>query len=321
MINVQGVSKYFGQVKAVDTISFEVKEGENLILLGTSGCGKTTTLKMINRLIEPTSGSINVNGVDVTKQSPEILRRGIGYILQHNSLFPHYTVAENIAVVPHLLQWDKNKIRSRTEELLHKLNLPLDKLSVYPHELSGGQQQRVNIARAIAADPPVLLMDEPFGALDAITRVAIARDFRELDEFRRKTIVMVTHDIQEAFLLGDRICLMRHGKIEQCGKPLELLFHPANDFVEKFLSASYLQLVLRIIKIQDIWDKLTSANAVGANQVDITGNESLGYAMELAIKSDAQTINVQNAKGQIKTVNREDIFRAGAAFTPLQKEQ
>ena len=176
MIAAENVSKYFGKLKAVDDISFEVKEGENLILLGTSGCGKTTTLKMINRLIEPTTGCIKVNGIDIARQSPETLRRRIGYVLQHNSLFPHYTVAENIAVVPNLLKWDKNRIRSRTEELLHKLNLSPDKLSAYPHQLSGGQQQRVNIARALAADPPVLLMDEPFGALDTNTRTAISRE-------------------------------------------------------------------------------------------------------------------------------------------------
>ena len=282
MIVAENVSKYFGKLKAVDDISFEVREGENLILLGTSGCGKTTTLKMINRLVAPASGCIKVNGIDVTRQSPETLRRGIGYVLQHNSLFPHYTVAENVAVVPHLLQWDKKRIKSRTEELLNKLNLPGDKLSAYPHELSGGQQQRVNIARAIAADPPVLLMDEPFGALDTITRANISREFSEIDEFMRKTIVMVTHDIQEAFLLGDRICLIREGKIVQCGKPLELLFHPANDFVKEFLSASYLRLALGAIKIQDIWEKLNNIIQVDATARCLSANESLWKAMELA---------------------------------------
>ena len=228
MITARHLTKSFGPVKAVDNVSFEIKEGENLVLLGTSGCGKTTTLKMINRLIEPSAGRISVNGVDINDQSPEALRRGIGYVLQHNSLFPHYTVAENIAVVPQLLQWDKKRIKERTEALLIKLNLPPDKyLSVYPHQLSGGQQQRVNIARALAADPPVLLMDEPFGALDTITRTSISKEFSEIDEFMRKTIVMVTHDVQEAFLMGDRICLMREGRIVQIGKPLELLFnHP-----------------------------------------------------------------------------------------------
>jgi len=316
MIAVAQVSKHFGSVKAVDDISFEVKEGENLILLGTSGCGKTTTLKMINRLIESSSGSIKVNGVDITKQSPETLRRGIGYVLQHNSLFPHYTVAENIAVVPQLLRWDKNRIKSRMEELLEKLNLPADKQSVYPHELSGGQQQRVNIARALAADPPVLLMDEPFGALDTITRANISREFSEIQEFMRKTIVMVTHDVQEAFLLGDTICLMKDGKIEQCGKPLELLFHPANDFVKEFLSASYLRLALGAIKVKDIWDKLNNFHEQEQTGDYLSANESLWNAMEFVIKNGKdQSVNVQNKEGQIKRVNKEELFKAFSEYS------
>jgi osmoprotectant transport system ATP-binding protein len=315
MIAVTQVSKHFGGVKAVDDISFEVKEGENLILLGTSGCGKTTTLKMINRLVGPSAGSIKVNGVDITKQSPETLRRGIGYVLQHNSLFPHYTVAENIAVVPNLLQWDKNRIRSRTEELLYKLNLSADKQSAYPHELSGGQQQRVNIARALAADPPVLLMDEPFGALDTITRANISREFSEIEEFMRKTIVMVTHDVQEAFLLGDRICLMKEGKIIQSGKPLELLFHPANDFVKEFLSASYLRLALGAIKVQDIWDKLNDTKLHDVTETCLSANESLWNAMEFVVKNNnSQSINIQNKEGQMKTVNKEELFKAFSEY-------
>jgi len=315
MIEVAQVSKHFGQVKAVDNISFDVAEGENFILLGTSGCGKTTTLKMINRLVEPSAGTIKVNGVDVTKQSPEALRRGIGYVLQHNSLFPHYTVAENIAVVPNLLQWDRDRIRSRTVELLNKLNLSSDKLSAYPHELSGGQQQRVNIARALAADPPVLLMDEPFGALDTITRTNISHEFSEIEEFMRKTIVMVTHDVQEAFLLGDRICLIKEGKIEQCGKPLELLFHPATNFVREFLSTTYLRLALGAIKVQDIWDKLNDTNSDNETGTCLSANESLWSAMEFAIKnSSIQTVNIKNNEGRIKTVNKEELFKAFSEF-------
>jgi osmoprotectant transport system ATP-binding protein len=170
MIKVDQLSKSFGRVKAVDSISFDVDEGENFILLGTSGCGKTTTLKMINRLIEPTSGNIFINGQNISVQSPEVLRRSIGYVLQNNGLFPHYTVAENIAVVPQLLKWDKKRIENRTAALLEKLHLSTEYLNVYPKDLSGGQQQRVGLARALVADPPVLLMDEPFGALDNITR-------------------------------------------------------------------------------------------------------------------------------------------------------
>jgi len=259
MIKVEHLSKYFNGVKAVDDISFEVKEHENLILLGTSGCGKTTTLKMLNRLIEPTTGSIIINGENILDQKPEELRRGIGYVLQNNGLFPHYTIAENIAVVPQLLKWDSKRIENRITELIEKLHLSKDQLKLYPNELSGGQQQRVGLARALVADPPVLLMDEPFGALDNITRSRIQAEFKELDELKRKTIIMVTHDVQEAFELGDRICLMDKGKIVQIGTPAELLFSPANEFVADFLKDQRLQLEFKSVKIKDLWDWLPTA--------------------------------------------------------------
>lgn len=258
MIKVEQLSKHFNGVKAVDDISFEVKEHENLVLLGTSGCGKTTTLKMLNRLVEPTSGSITINNQNILDQKPEELRRGIGYVLQNNGLFPHYTVAENIALVPQLLKWDSKRIETRIAELIEKLHLSKDQLKLYPNELSGGQQQRVGLARALVADPPVLLMDEPFGALDNITRSRIQIEFKELDELKRKTIIMVTHDVQEAFELADRICLMDKGKIVQIGTPAELLFNPANQFVADFLRDQRLQLEFRSVRIKDIWELLPS---------------------------------------------------------------
>ncbi|QQL48990.1 ABC transporter ATP-binding protein [Mucilaginibacter ginkgonis] len=252
MITVQHLSKHYGTLKAVDDISFEVKDKENLILLGTSGCGKTTTLKMLNRLIEPTSGEILFDGKNINDQSPEVLRRGIGYVLQNTGLFPHYTIAENIAVVPKLLKWTGTQIKDRTHELLEKLHLPKDSLHQYPNQLSGGQQQRIGLARALIADPAVLLMDEPFGALDNITRSKIQAEFKALDELTRKTIVMVTHDVQEAFELADRICLMDKGKIVQIGTPKELLFNPANEFVRGFLDAQRMQLEFKTISLQDL---------------------------------------------------------------------
>lgn len=252
MIKVEHLSKSFGKTKAVGDISFEVAEGKNLILLGTSGCGKTTTLKMINRLIEPDKGKVFINGKNILDEQPEILRRGIGYVLQNNGLFPHYTIAENIAVVAKLLKWDEKQIKHRVGELLEKLHLDKKYLSAYPNELSGGQQQRVGLARALVTDPPVLLMDEPFGALDTVTRSKIQQEFKDLDELKRKTIIMVTHDVQEAFELGDSICLMDKGKIVQNGTPANLLFKPANDFVKDFLREQRLQLEFKAIKVKDI---------------------------------------------------------------------
>ena len=252
MIKVEHLSKHFGKVKAVDDISFGVNEHETLVLLGTSGCGKTTTLKMLNRLIDPTAGNIYINNKNILEQQPEILRRGIGYVLQNNGLFPHYTVGENIAIVPQLLKWDKKQTENRVSELLEKLHLSKDYLNVYPNELSGGQQQRVGLARALIADPEVLLMDEPFGALDNVTKAKIHAEFKALDELKRKTIVMVTHDVQEAFELGDRICLMDAGKIVQQGTPIDLLFKPKNKFVRDFLKEQRLQLEFRSVTLGDM---------------------------------------------------------------------
>ncbi len=291
MIKVEQLSKHFGGVKAVDGISFEVKEHETLVLLGTSGCGKTTTLKMINRLIEPTSGTITIDGKSISDQSPELLRRGIGYVLQNNGLFPHYSIAENIAIVPQLLKWDSKQIEKRISELIEKLHLSADQLKAYPNELSGGQQQRVGLARALVADPPVLLMDEPFGALDNVTRSKIHAEFKALDELKRKTIIMVTHDVQEAFELGDRICLMDKGKIVQIGTPAELLFNPANHFVSSFLKEQRLQLEFRAIRIRDIWNLLPHTKEV-ADTTSLSANTDIWTGMEKFKYHQSDRLNI-----------------------------
>ena len=243
MIEVQNITKTFGTHKAVDNISFSVGDGENVVFLGTSGCGKTTLLKMINRLLEPDSGEISIGGHRIRDQRPEELRKKIGYVFQNNGLFPHYNIEENIGIVPRLLGWDKQKIAARTAQLMEKLRLPPGQYrNAYPHELSGGQQQRVGIARALAANPPVLLMDEPFGALDPITRARVRRDFKELDELRSTTIVLVTHDVREAFELADRIFLMDMGVIAQQGTPDQLLFEPGGEYARDFFEEQRFQL-------------------------------------------------------------------------------
>lgn len=253
MIEIQALSKVFGNTIAVDALSFRVAAGETLALLGTSGSGKTTTLKMLNRLIEPSEGKILLKGEDVRKLPLEAMRRRMGYVIQDVGLFPHYTIAENIAVVPRLLKWPEERIKARSQLLLERLGLvPEVFLARYPHELSGGQQQRVGIARALAAEPPVLLMDEPFSALDPITRQELRRDFRELEAFQQQTVVLVTHDVMEAFELADRICLLDQGRLQQMGSPRELLFHPANDFVRNFFAAQRLGLAYRVLTVGDL---------------------------------------------------------------------
>ncbi|MGX5685288.1 ABC transporter ATP-binding protein [Chryseobacterium cucumeris] len=252
MITVQSVSKSFNGKKAVDDISFHANDKEILVLLGTSGCGKTTMLKMINRLIEVDSGTILIDGKNILSQKVEELRMGIGFVMQHSGLFPHYTIQQNIAVIPDLLKWDKKKTTQRTLELLHKLHLSEDVLTRFPNELSGGQQQRVGIARALIADAPVLLMDEPFGALDNITKSDIHSEFKSLEELKNKTIILVTHDVQEAFDLGHKICLMDQGKIIQSGTPGEMLYQPKNDFVKNFFAKNRLLLEYKVGRLKDL---------------------------------------------------------------------
>lgn len=235
MIDVRNLTKRFASHTAVDNVSLRVERGETLVLLGTSGCGKTTTLKMMNRLIEPTTGLITVDGVDVGQQPGPELRRRIGYVIQDGGLFPHYTVAEAIATVPKLLGWEPAVIQERTRELIDKLQLPESLLSRYPAELSGGQRQRVGLARALAAKPPVVLMDEPFGALDPFTRRHVRRELFGLSELLETTVVLVTHDVSEALELADRIALMNKGRIVQIGPPDALRNQPANEFVRDFL--------------------------------------------------------------------------------------
>ncbi|CAN5208063.1 betaine/proline/choline family ABC transporter ATP-binding protein [soil metagenome] len=255
MISLQHVSKRFGSdgAPAVADLSMEIEEGETVVLVGPSGCGKTTTMKMINRLIEPTSGSIVVNGTDVLRQDPVQLRRGIGYVIQSIGLLPHRTIAENMATVPKLVGWDEARIRKRVEELTAILELDQELLHRYPGELSGGQRQRVGVARALAVDPPVMLLDEPFGAVDPIVRGRLQEQFLDIQERLKKTVVFVTHDIDEAIKIADRIAILnKGGVIEQYAPPEEILRDPANDFVERFVGSERGLKRLALIKVSEI---------------------------------------------------------------------
>jgi osmoprotectant transport system ATP-binding protein len=240
MIRLEGVTKRYpnGHV-AVDALDLEVAAGEVCVLVGPSGCGKTTTLKMINRLVEPTSGRILIGGEDVTQGDRVQIRRRIGYVIQQVGLFPHLSVADNVATVPRLLGWDKARIKARVDELLDLVGLdPAQFRNRSPHQLSGGQRQRVGVARALGADPPVLLMDEPFGAIDPVNRERLQLEFLRLQEDVGKTVVFVTHDIDEAVRLGDRIAVLRQGGVlEQYAPPAELLASPASEFVADFVGA------------------------------------------------------------------------------------
>jgi osmoprotectant transport system ATP-binding protein len=236
VIRFESVSKRYGETSAVEDLTLEVPQGEVCVLIGPSGCGKTTTLRMINRLVEPTSGTILVGGRDVASIPPEDLRLGLGYVIQSVGLFPHLDVADNVTTVPRLLGWDRIRMRERADELLSLVGLdPGEYGPKYPRQLSGGEAQRVGVARALAADPPVLLMDEPFGAVDPLTRERLQGEFARIQRELRKTVVFVTHDVDEAIRLADRIALMRDGRLQQYATPEEVLDHPANKFVHDFM--------------------------------------------------------------------------------------
>src|SRR5690606_12815301 len=249
------VKRFPGQAKpAVDSLSMEIPEGEIVILVGPSGCGKTTTMKMINRLIEPTSGRIFLEDEDVTKVDADQLRRRIGYVIQQIGLFPHMTIAQNIATVPRMLGWKRDRIAARVDELLETVGMdPATYRGRYPKELSGGQRQRIGVARAMSADPDVMLMDEPFGAIDPITRDRLQNEFLRLQAEMKKTIIFVTHDIDEAIKMGDRIAILREGShIAQFDTPEQILVHPADDFVADFIGRGASLKRLGLSRVHDI---------------------------------------------------------------------
>ncbi|MFB4261747.1 betaine/proline/choline family ABC transporter ATP-binding protein [Shouchella clausii] len=274
MLEFKNVTKRYGAGRpAVDNLNLKINKGEFVCFIGPSGCGKTTTMKMVNRLHEATEGQIIVNGKDIRKQDPVELRRSIGYVIQQIGLMPHMTVKENIVLVGTLLKWPKSKKDERAKELIKLVNLPESYLDKYPHELSGGQQQRIGVLRALVADPPLILMDEPFGALDPITRDSLQEEFKKLQKDLDKTIVFVTHDMDEALKLADRIVIMKDGKIIQTGTPNEIMRSPANAFVEDFIGKDRL--------IQGRADVTTVEQVMNKHAVTVDENETLRNAISL----------------------------------------
>jgi len=298
MIEVSNVNKSFGGVPVVRDLSFGVAPGEKLVLLGTSGSGKTTTLKMLNRLLEPDGGTIRINGADIRGQPPEVLRRGIGYVIQQGGLFPHYSVFENVAVVPRLLGWPEGRIRERVAYLLDLMALPPAQFAAkQPAELSGGQVQRVGLARALAANPPVILLDEPFGALDPITRSRVRREVSELAEWREKTMVLVTHDVTEAFLLADRIALMNGGAIAQLDVPGRLLHQPADAFVGRFFDAHRLQLTWMTQSVGELLAGLSPLPAGPPDAPVVAATASVWEVLETIQGHPSPLIGIRTGNG------------------------
>ncbi len=294
MIRLESLTKVFdtkqGAVVAADHINMEVPSGEICILLGPSGCGKTTTLKMINRIVKPTSGKVFINGDDTTGMDTQTLRRNIGYVIQQIGLFPNMTIEENITIVPKLLGWDRAKYRERARELMAMIALEPDAfLKRYPNELSGGQQQRIGVARALAADPPVMLMDEPFGAIDPINRAVIQDEFLKMQQALKKTIMFVSHDIDEAIKMGDRIAVFREGKLVQYASPDDLLADPKDSFVESFLGSDRALKRLNLVKAREIATRDIGTVSPG-DSLDkaLAMSDEFGYETAILMVNDQQ---------------------------------
>ncbi len=313
MIRLENLNKVFPDgTEAVKHLSLEIAEGEFCVFLGPSGCGKTTSLKMINRLIPITSGAIYINGEDSQKRNVNSLRRDIGYAIQNIGLFPHLTVGQNIATVPMLKHWPREKRRQRARELLDLVGMPADTyIDRYPSELSGGQQQRVGVARCLGADPPILLMDEPFGAIDPITRHKLQGEFLKIQERLRKTIAFVTHDIDEAIKMGDTIALMKDGELVQYAEPALLLAEPKTRFVRDFVGADRVLKGLRLLRAADVMKPPRHTLCV---------DEGVDQAMQRLIEHKRSWMAAVDAGGRFQGwVEREDLTSASSlddALTP-----
>jgi osmoprotectant transport system ATP-binding protein len=295
VIELREVGKSFGATRAVDGVSLAIERGEFVVLIGASGSGKSTLLKMINRMVEHDRGMVLFKGEEIRSFKLEDIRRRMGYAIQSIGLFPHWSVARNIATVPELLGWARARIDARVDELLTLLGLePAQYRQRYPHQLSGGQQQRVGVARALAADPELLLMDEPFGALDPITRAALQQELTRIHQASGKTIVLVTHDIEEALRLATRIVLLDQGRIVQAGPPVELLAQPANEFVGDFFGRA--ELGLRLLALHRVAERVRAGEP--ADGVPLADTLSLRDALSQFVVQRAERLPVADASGR-----------------------
>jgi osmoprotectant transport system ATP-binding protein len=312
VIKFEKISKVFPNgVMAVADLTLEIKSGEVLILLGKSGSGKTTIMRMINHLVDPSSGKLYVDGKEIREYDPLSLRRQIGYAIQHVGLFPHMTVEENIALLPRLLKWPEEKIQSRVEELLNMIRLnPQEYRKRYPRMLSGGERQRVGVARALSADPPIILMDEPFGALDPLTREELQNEFLELQSNLKKTVVFVTHDILEAVKLGDRIGVIDQGQLIQLSSPSELVECPASEFIDQFLGPHRFHLSLLTRTIRSLLPE-TSGSALQKGTFDrhyLSARHSVFEAMNVFKSSKKETLPVYDGKKYLGEFKKSELF-------------
>lgn len=310
MIEFTQVSKTFNGQSAVSDLNLHFKTGAFSVLIGTSGSGKSTTLKMINRLVEHDAGTIRFAGEEIRSLPLLALRRRMGYAIQSIGLFPHWTVAQNIATVPQLLKWPRAKIDARIDELMALLGLDPQLRGRYPHQLSGGQQQRVGVARALAADPEVLLMDEPFGALDPVTRGALQQEMKRIHRLLGRTIVLVTHDIDEALQLADNLVLMDEGRVVQQGTPLEMLTRPANEFVRTFFGRS--ELGVRLLSLRSVGDYVRPGEQVAGEPLDAA--MTLRDALSAFVARRCEVLPVANAEGvPCGALHFQDLLRAEAS--------
>lgn len=315
MIELKNVTRRFGDIVAVDRIDLTIETGEVCVLVGSSGCGKSTTLRMINRLLPHSAGEILVDGEDITGMDPQKLRLNMGYVIQGTGLFPHWTVARNIALVPQLLKWPKARIDERVNELLTLLELdPATYGNKYPQQLSGGQAQRVGVARALAADPNILLMDEPFGALDAITRENLQLEMLRIQQQVRKTTVFVTHDIDEALKLATRIAVMDQGRIVQHDTPENILRRPASDFVENLVGKQ--DRGLKLMGLRPVRELMTPHARPRLSEPGADGlkeDDSIRLALSVMLWQDLPAVSVFNSQGEeTGIITRERIVQGGA---------